>query len=397
MRSIRPDRTHSRLLQTVSVVVGAFVLFAVVALPGTPDGRVFAQDLPRCQTETPLPDGFGIASPVGEPSQASAAWFGAYEGVWDGDLPSRLIIERIDGARAHIVYTWGNEPTGTQRSGFTRFAATVHEDGSIQWGPDGSRFVFRLEGDAALGELTRQSQIFRVTMQRCSIPPVPAPPMLSAVPNVGDAIYDGPFTGPGLANTYRCPTGRVETVTVGEGYMQKVSGRCQDGQNFTNAGTGALKALQIGDGELRFEYRAVTGRDRLQLQARVRLQDHPTNSVGYVVVIQPNRGLLELRRQTAPNEGATIDARLDLAERLQTDDWVSIAASVQGPNLFVSLNDEPMLAAYDTTFDRGSVQFATIRLGHLDDAAETAVVMRNLRVSSLSGGAEDRAPWHQTP
>jgi len=157
-------------------------------------------------------------------------------------------------------------------------------------------------------------------MQRCSVTAMAVPPELTAAPNAGAPIYAGPFTGPGLAATFRCPTGRNSAEIVGEGYMHKVSGRCQEGQNFSNAGSGALKALQMGDGELRFEYKAVTGRDRLQFQARLRLQDQPSNSVGYVIAVQPGRGSVELRRQPAPNEGlrSTGDWTLPIGSPLMT-------------------------------------------------------------------------------
>jgi len=234
-------------------------------------------------------------------------------------------------------------------------------------------------------------------MQHCLVTAMASPPELTAAPSVAAPVYAGPFTGPGLANTFRCPTGRNSAEVVGEGYIQKVTGRCQEGQNSPWAASGPLKALQMADGELRFEYKAITGRDRLQLQIGFRLQDHPTNSVGYMIVVQPGRGSVELALQPAPNQSLTLDGRLDLADRLTTDDWVTISARAQGPNLFVLLGDEPILAAYDTTFDRGSFHFVTARLGNLDDSGETAIVLRNLQVSPLAAGDPSRGPTFQSP
>jgi hypothetical protein len=382
-------------MRSWNVTLAVGILLTMLMVEGTGPWqpvRALAQGEPPCATNTPLPEAFKVATPSADTAGGPAGWSGAFEGIWDGNLPSRLVIERIDGARAHIVYTWGDEPSGAFRAGFSRFAATLREDGAIQWGPESDRFVFRQEGDTVLGELTRQSNVYRATMQRCSVAAMAVPPELTAAPDVGAPVYAGPFTGPGLAATYRCSTGRNSAEIVGEGYMHKVSGRCQEGQNFSNAGSGALKALQMGDGELRFEYKAVNGRDRLQLQARLRLQDHPSNSVGYVIVVQPGQGSVQLRRQSAPNDAVTLDGRPGLADRLDTDDWVVISARALGPNLFVFLSDEPILAAYDTTFDRGSFQVATIRLGNIDDPAETAVVLR--RSSSWANVPEPIAPWH---
>jgi hypothetical protein len=352
-----------------------------------------AQAVPPCAANVPMPDAFNVAA-LGA---GQTTWYGAYEGIWDGDLPSRFVVERIDGAKAHIVYAWGDEPSGAFKAGFSRFAAALRDDGAIQWGPENGRFVFRQDGETALGELTRPANVFRATMQRCSVAAMMAPPDLAAVPNVGASIYAGPFTGPGLAPTYRCQTGRNVAEIVDEGYIHKVTGRCQDGQSSPWVGTGAFKALQMGDGGLRFEYKAVTGRDRLTLQARFRLQDHPTNSVGYVIVARPGQGAVELYRQFAPNQSMLLDGRGDLRDRLATDDWVSIGARADGPHLFVLLNDEPILAAADTAFDRGSFQVVTIRQGDLDDAPETAVVWRDLQVSPLVGGDPARAPTYQSP
>jgi hypothetical protein len=382
----------------VALAVGVLLIASMVEGTGSwQPVQALAQTDPPCATNTPLPEAFIVAAPSADSAGGSAGWSGAFEGIWDGDLPSRLVIERIDGANAHIVYTWGDEPSGASRAGFSRFAAMMREDGAIQWGPEDNRFVFRLEGETVLGELTRQSNVYRATMQRCSVSAMATPPQLTAAPPVGAPVYAGPFTGPGLAPTYRCQTGRNSAEIVGEGYIQKVTGRCQEGQNSPWIGTSALKALQMGDGELRFEYKAVTGRDRLQLQARIRLQDHPSNAVGYVIIVQPGQGTVQLRRQSAPNESVTLDGRPGLADRLATDDWVTITARAQGPNLFVFLGDEPILTAYDTTFDHGSIQFVTSRQGNIDDPAETAVVLRNLQVSPLVGGDPARGPTFQSP
>lgn len=381
---------------TLAVGITLILLMTQGTEPWYP-AQAHAQSVPPCATNTPMPQGFKVAAPGTDVAGGSAGWSGAFEGIWDGDLPSRLVVERIEGAKAHIVYTWGDDPSGTVRNGFNRFAAMLREDGAIQWGPENNRFVFRQEGDSVLGELTRQSNVYRVTMRRCSVTPTASPPELSMAPAVVAPTYAGLFTGPGLAGTYRCPTGRNSAEIVGEGYMQKVTGRCQDGQNSPWAGSGALRAIQIADGELRFEYKAVTGRERLRLESRVRLQDHPTNSVGYVIVVQPGRGSIELAVQPTPNQWFGLDGRLDLSERLATDDWVTIAARAQGPNLWVFLGDEPILTAYDTTFDRGSIHFATNRLGNIDDPAETAVVLRNLQMSALDGGDPARGPTFQRP
>lgn len=384
-----------KIMQSSVSILGAIVVAYAIVLPAVP---ARAQEPSPCTSNTPFPDAIKIAAPgAGAASEPAKDWPGAFEGNWEGDLPSRFVVERIDGSLAHIVYTWGDDPSGSQKAGFSRFAASLEPDGSIQWGPEAGRFVFRLDGDTAIGELRRQSQTFHATMQRCSVSTAAVPPDPSAAPAAGDPVYSGPFTGPGLANPYKCPDSNGSTEIVGEGYIMKVTGRCQKDQNFTNAGTGQLKALAMADGELRFGYKAVSGRDRLVLRAAFRVQPDPSNAVGYALRIQPESGVVALLRQPAPNQGFVIDGRSDLADRLATNDWVTIVVKADGPSLYVGIGDEVVLTAYDTTFDRGSFQFATIRIGDFDDPAETAVVLNNLQISPLAGGDPSRAPTYQQP
>jgi hypothetical protein len=52
--------------------------------------------------------------------------------------------------------------------------------------------------------------------------------------------------------------------------------------------------------------------------------------------------------------------------------------------LWVLPNDEPILAATDSSYRSGSVFIGLRRLGDPNDNQESAVVVRNLRVSALA-------------
>jgi len=64
------------------------------------------------------------------PSQ-TAAFSGIWDGRWDGKLPSRLIVERIDANSATVVYEWGDSPFF--KRGWVRTDATVSAPGVIHW------------------------------------------------------------------------------------------------------------------------------------------------------------------------------------------------------------------------------------------------------------------------
>jgi hypothetical protein len=79
------------------------------------------------------------------------------------------------------------------------------------------------------------------------------------------------------------------------------------------------------------------------------------------------------------------------------DYWNSLAVRADGPNLWALLNHQPIISATDASFDSGSVSLMLIRDGNLDDEDETAVALKNLRMSALANGDPARAPIYQQP
>jgi hypothetical protein len=72
-----------------------------------------------------------------------------------------------------------------------------------------------------------------------------------------------------------------------------------------------------------------------------------------------------------------------------------VALRAQGQNFWLLVNDQPVLAASEPAFDRGSVSFYLSRQGSLDDNAETAVALRNLQVTALAEGDPGLTPNYQ--
>ncbi len=73
----------------------------------------------------PLPKDVKVVPPsAGIPRQA-AAFSGKWVGTWDIKLEHVLVVERIEGNRAHILYAWGAVEEWGLKAGFTRDVGTI--------------------------------------------------------------------------------------------------------------------------------------------------------------------------------------------------------------------------------------------------------------------------------
>jgi hypothetical protein len=66
------------------------------------------------------------------PRTEVAAFSGTWEGRWEGDVPSRLVVERIDAEWARVVYAWGDDPGGRFKGDWERVPAKVLPGGRLQ-------------------------------------------------------------------------------------------------------------------------------------------------------------------------------------------------------------------------------------------------------------------------
>jgi hypothetical protein len=207
-----------------------------------------------------------------------------------------------------------------------------------------------------------------------------APPAseASGVPNAGAVLLEDPLASPGLLEAGRCPTGRNVGEFVGEGFIMKVTGKCVDGAPGAAVFPPSMRGLQFSDGEVRLEVRAVSGHDRLAFILGVREQAQSEDS--YDAIMVPAHGVVGFA-----NGGTQLGLRKDLAALpAARDGWHSLAVRAQGPRLWVLLNDEPIMAATDSSHRSGSVFIGLRRLGDPNDNQESAVVVRNLRISALA-------------
>jgi 3-keto-disaccharide hydrolase len=213
-------------------------------------------------------------------------------------------------------------------------------------------------------------------------------------PEVGPPILEDALAAPGVIWPASCPTGRGGRSFVGEGLVTRISGRCTDASTSASGGD-PIARLSFPDGEVRIEVRAVSGLDRASFGLFVRAQPN-VNDGYYLATIEPARGHSQLYRWSN-GAGAVLAERGDLAGVVSPDGWNSVAVRAQGPNLWLLINDQVALSAVDQSLDRGTVWLSVARLGNLDDNVESAVVMRNLRISLLANGDPTRAASYAIP
>lgn len=224
-----------------------------------------------------------------------------------------------------------------------------------------------------------------------SLKPTPdgAPPARTRLgpgdpPAVGDLIVEDPLNAAGaLPLPFACPSGRNSGDFVTEGYLLKVTGRCQPEATDAALDLPPIPDLVVVDGEISVEAKAVSGHERLLISVMFRSSDD--RSQGNAVVLVPAAGVMMLFKVT-PDAATTLGARNDLRGRISRDNWNTVAIRLDGAHMWILLNGQPVLAASDSQVDRGRVALGASRLGNRDDNTESAAVFRNLRVSRLAPG-----------
>jgi hypothetical protein len=197
------------------------------------------------------------------------------------------------------------------------------------------------------------------------------------MPETGAVLFEDPLTAPGSLRQGRCPTGRNLGEFVGEGFILKVTGKCSETHSVAIAAPPPIEGLTFSDGEVRLDVKGVSGQDRVAFILGIRGQTPAPGA--YQAIFMPGRGTAVLTTGSSD-----VAVRQGLGGRLAPDGWNSLAVRAQGPNLWVLLNDEPILWTTHDAYQSGSVFIGLRRLGDANDATESAVVVRNLVVSSLA-------------
>jgi len=117
----------------------------------------------------PFPSTLDIIPPDPNLPKEIAAFSGVWEGAWDGILPSRLAIEKVDLEKAIAVYGWADNPDGRFKGSWVRLKARVIVPRIIEWGGgDKTKFTFTMGKDLKTinGNRELKGDVSLVTMRK---------------------------------------------------------------------------------------------------------------------------------------------------------------------------------------------------------------------------------------
>jgi hypothetical protein len=135
---------------------------------------------------------------------------------------------------------------------------------------------------------------------------------------------------------------------------------------------------------VRFDLKVADGHERASAYIWLRLRVIDGCAVGYLLELRPGTGVAGLVRFQDCGQGDVLAGRSDLRQRFAHAEWSAIAVRLDGPRIWALLNGEAVISASDSTTDRGGLAFGIARLGDPADEEQSAIVLRDLRVSALA-------------
>ena len=248
-----------------------------------------------------------------------------------------------------------------------------------------------------LTSLTASLFIIGLSVAVLVMPPAASAQDLAAPPVPGRVILDNSLTQPGLIETPTCPVGLAGGEATPEGYLIRLRGRCATEDHGARGISvdSTLPGLTVPDGEIRFDFKILSGQERVALAVGARIQPRWLPA-GYGFYLYPSDRLAQFARvESGTARLVAPNTRLRAALRLA--DWNSVAMRMRGSQFWLLVNEEVILSAQDEVFERGTVRLVVARAGDPSDDAEVAVLLRNLTVSAVEGAPEDRAPMYAPP
>lgn len=206
----------------------------------------------------------------------------------------------------------------------------------------------------------------------------PSPPPLGAV------TYENPLKEEKIFKASRCFGGLGMGHYVGEGFKLRLMGRCFLLLDESEMSVEA-QGVRIGDGEVALDFKVVDLAERVRIGLYVR----GVNEQLIGAHLHPARGEASLFTQV---EGKANDLGYRNNVVAPPYEWNTLALRVSGYNVWLLVNDEPVLHSGEVHADAGKVFLELIRDGNPDDEDEAAVVFRDLTLTALEGGDPERAP-----
>jgi hypothetical protein len=211
----------------------------------------------------------------------------------------------------------------------------------------------------------------------------PAVQDMPASPGLGATLFESALTGPEVFAPGSCPTGAAGGENVGEGFKLSVRGRCVAGANAANLPVPG-REITVWDGDLAIGFRVDAGAERAGINFYVRIRDSANLLSAYLNLAA---GHIELfRRENGVN--TVVASRQDLGDFMDPTDWNRLALRLRGGQVWLLINDEPVLHASDMPDYSGGIGLGLVREGNIDDQDEVAVVFRDLVLSGLEGPAD---------
>ena len=203
-------------------------------------------------------------------------------------------------------------------------------------------------------------------------------------PSLGAVTYENPLKDEKVFKAGYCFGRKAFSQYVGEGFKLRVMGPCfilLDEAWITVQANG----VNVGDGEVALDFKVVDGAER----ATVGLYVRNVNERLIGAHVAPQRGEASLFTLIGGQQ-------TDLGYRnhlvIPPYEWNRLALRVSGHDVWLLVNDEPVLHSHEVYADAGKIVIEVVRSGDPEDEAETAVVFRNLTLTALEGGEPGRAP-----
>lgn len=205
-------------------------------------------------------------------------------------------------------------------------------------------------------------------------------------PSLGATALQSALTGPEVFEPGTCPTGAARGENVDEGFKLSVRGRCVSEASAANLPVPG-RQISVWDGDVALDFKVVSGVERAGVNVYARIKGG-TYMAAYLSLATGQAELF--RREDGAN--TIVASTQDLGE-LDATNWNRLALRLSGGQIWLLVNDVPLLYAADVLNQDGGIGVAVVREGNVDDQDEVAVVFRDLTLTALEGSpAEEPAP-----
>jgi hypothetical protein len=198
-------------------------------------------------------------------------------------------------------------------------------------------------------------------------------------PALTETVLEQPLTASGVLQSGECETGRNRTAFGADGFLLSVTGKCREMNSYPGI-SAPLQGVTLPDGEVRLEVRFGARPERAYF--RIYIRDQPGSAGGYSANLTTTGA--DLYRYSSSPTGTYLIGRSDLAWLVAPTDWTSVAVRVRGADLWLLVNEQPVLYAWDPAYAQGNVQIELDRLGDPNDQQEVSATVRNLRISKVA-------------